>query len=199
MRQIWEKETKLTKEEVHERLEKYFTDNKYINATDEMGVLLCNASMKNRYFQIFYKEGIIRIEGWVKKGKNEQTTSDKKKDILGTDMQAFSRMFSDDGGAERSFEEENGNHAGYEMQLYLGLPKEQPRLAWVGLILAIIADFLGNARAWFVLSVVLAVVALYCSVKGSRSFKQSVAVLGMVVSMVFLLRVVKIIIMILMF
>lgn len=97
MRQIWEKETKLTKEEVHERLEKYFTDNKYINATDEMGVLLCNASMKNRYFQIFYKEGIIRIEGWVKKGKNEQTTSDKKKDILGTDMQAFSRMFSDDG------------------------------------------------------------------------------------------------------
>ena len=28
MRQIWEKETKLTKEEVHERLEKYFTDNK---------------------------------------------------------------------------------------------------------------------------------------------------------------------------
>ena len=39
MRQIWEKETKLTKEEVHERLEKYFTDNKYINATDEMGVL----------------------------------------------------------------------------------------------------------------------------------------------------------------
>lgn len=33
MRQIWEKETKLTKEEVHERLEKYFTDNKYINAT----------------------------------------------------------------------------------------------------------------------------------------------------------------------
>lgn len=164
-----------------------------------MGVLLCNASMKNRYFQIFYKEGIIRIEGWVKKGKNEQTTSDKKKDILGTDMQAFSRMFSDDGGAERSFEEENGNHAGYEMQLYLGLPKEQPRLAWVGLILAIIADFLGNARAWFVLSVVLAVVALYCSVKGSRSSKQSVAVLGMVVSMVFLLRVVKIIIMILMF
>ena len=105
-------------------------------------------------------------------------------------MQAFSRMFSDDGGAERSFEEENGNHAGYEMQLYLGLPKEQPRLAWVGLILAIIADFLGNARAWFVLSVVLAVVALYCSVKGSRSSKQSVAVLGMVVSMVFLLRVV---------
>ena len=190
MRQIWEKETKLTKEEVHERLEKYFTDNKYINAT---------ASMKNRYFQIFYKEGIIRIEGWVKKGKNEQTTSDKKKDILGTDMQVFSRMFSDDGGAERSFEEENGNHAGYEMQLYLGLPKEQPRLAWVGLILAIIADFLGNARAWFVLSVVLAVVALYCSVKGSRSSKQSVAVLGMVVSMVFLLRVVKIIIMILMF
>lgn len=86
MRQIWEKETKLTKEEVHERLEKYFTDNKYINATDEMGVLLCNASMKNRYFQIFYKEGIIRIEGWVKKGKNEQTTSDKKKDILGTDI-----------------------------------------------------------------------------------------------------------------
>ena len=83
------------------------------------------------------------------------------------------------------------------MQLYLGLPKEQPRLAWVGLILAIIADFLGNARAWFVLSVVLAVVALYCSVKGSRSSKQSVAVL--VVSMVFLLRVVKIIIMILMF
>ena len=69
--------------------------------------------------------------------------------------------------------------------------KEQPRLAWVGLILAIIADFLGNARAWFVLSVVLAVVALYCSVKGSRSSKQSVAVLGMVVSMVFLLRVVK--------
>ena len=69
------------------------TDNKYINATDEMGVLLCNASMKNRYFQIFYKEGIIRIEGWVKKGKNEQTTSDKKKDILGTDMQAFSRIF----------------------------------------------------------------------------------------------------------
>ena len=46
MRQIWEKETKLTKEEVHERLEKYFTDNKYINATDEMGVLLCNASIK---------------------------------------------------------------------------------------------------------------------------------------------------------
>ena len=174
MRQIWEKETKLTKEEVHERLEKYFTDNKYINATDEMGVLLCNASMKNRYFQIFYKEGIIRIEGSVKKGKKEQTTSD-------------------------SFEEENGNHAEYEMQLYLGLPKEQPRLAWVGLILAIIADFLGNARAWFVLSVVLAVVALYCSVKGSRSSKQSVAVLGMVVSMVFLLRVVKIIIMILMF
>ena len=32
MRQIWEKETKLTKEEVHERLEKYFTDNKYIHA-----------------------------------------------------------------------------------------------------------------------------------------------------------------------
>lgn len=96
-------------------------------------------------------------------------------------------------------EEVISNHAGYEMQLYLGLPKEQPRLAWVGLILAIIADFLGNARAWFVLSVVLAVVALYCSVKGSRSSKQSVAVLGMVVSMVFLLRVVKIIIMILMF
>ena len=93
MRQIWEKETKLTKEEVHERLEKYFTDNKYINTTDEMGVLLCNASMKNRYFQIFYKEGIIRIEGWVKKGKNEQTTSDKKKDILGTDMQAFPECF----------------------------------------------------------------------------------------------------------
>ena len=44
-----------------------------------------------------------------------------------------------------------------------------------------------------------AMVALYCSVKGSRSSKQSVAVLGMVVSMVFLLRVVKIIIMILMF
>ena len=120
MRQIWEKETKLTKEEVHERLEKYFTDNKYINATDEMGVLLCNASMKNRYFQIFYKEGIIRIEGWVKKGKNEQTTSDKKKDILGTDMQAFSRMFSDDGGAERSFEEENGNHAGYAAKAGMG-------------------------------------------------------------------------------
>ena len=40
MRQIWEKETKLTKEEVHERLEKYFTDYIYITATDEIGVRL---------------------------------------------------------------------------------------------------------------------------------------------------------------
>lgn len=55
----------------------------------------------------------------------------------------------------------------------------------------LIAVLIWGVAIWFV--------ALYCSVKGSRSSKQSVAVLGMVVSMVFLLRVVKIIIMILMF
>ena len=41
MRQIWEKETKLTKEEVHERLEKYFTDNKYIAKNNS--VCVCRA------------------------------------------------------------------------------------------------------------------------------------------------------------
>ncbi len=68
--------------------------------------------------------------------------------------------------AEQALKEENGNHAGYEMQLYLGLPKKRPK-AGMGRIDSglIIADFLGNARAWFVLSVVLAVVALYCSAR----------------------------------
>ena len=68
---------------------------------DESILLHCEGIMRKYYFQIFYKEGTLRIEGWMPKRKKERTTSSAKNDILRKQLEEFIALFIDTDGSEQ--------------------------------------------------------------------------------------------------
>lgn len=102
MRLIWEKELDLTKNQIRGRLNRYLIDHKYLHMVNDESILLhCEGIMRKYYFQIFYKEGTLRIEGWMPKRKKERTTSSAKNDILRKQLEEFIALFIDTDGSEQ--------------------------------------------------------------------------------------------------
>lgn len=183
MRQIWEKEMPLEKEEVRERLEQYLTEKKYVRKKGNESILFCyNGKIPHRYFQIFFKNGMLRIECWIPSGKKERITKRKKHDVLRENLSEFMRLFSDVEGEERVFEEEVTGYTDFECLHFPEAEKDRTDQAWIAFFLGVVTEFLAAAGVMYVVVFPFCIVSICFAVRGLRSSKIILASAGFVIS-----------------
>lgn len=192
MRLIWEKHMDLPKEEIKNRLHAYLMEKKYMRKKNDESILFYyNGKIPHRFFQIFYKEGMLHIEGWVPIiGRREGVTTRKKTDVLGDNMQEFARLFSDIKGEEQIMETKNLQHTGFEQLFFPETGVDKTKSAWAALALGFIADFFVNLGSTNILLLPLCMATIFFSVRGMRSSKIYVAMTGLMLGLRIVLKMV---------
>lgn len=192
MRLIWEKQIALTKEEIRERLHAYLLDKKYMRKKNDDSILFYyNGKIPHRFFQIFYKEGLLHIEGWVPNWRGKEgTTTGKKIDVLGDNMQEFIRIFSDVEGEEDVMEMKDLQHTGFEQWFFPETGTDKTGSAWTALVLGFIADFFANMGFSDIFLLPLCMATVFFSVRGMRSSKIYVAMTGLMLGLRLVLKMV---------
>lgn len=191
MRLVWEKHMDLTKEEMKGRLHAYLLEKKYMRKKNDNGTLFYyNGRVPHRFFQIFYKEGVLRIEGWVPKWRGEGVTTGKKVDVLGDNMQKFIRIFSDVEGEEDVMEMKDLQHTGFEQWFFPETGTDKTGSAWTALVLGFIADFFANMGFSDIFLLPFCMATVFFSVRGMRSSKIYVAMTGLMLGLRLVLKMV---------
>lgn len=193
MRLIWEKKMDLTKEEVRERLYAYLLEKKYMRKKNNNSILFYyNGKIPHRFFQIRYKEGLLRIEGWIPKWRGKEgITTGKKVDVLGDNMQEFIDLFADVEGEERIIQTDDIQRiGGFEMLFFQETARDKTKFAWAALIFGILTDFLANMGAGFICLFPLCIVTIYLSIRGMRSSRIYVAMTGLMLGLEIVLKMV---------
>jgi hypothetical protein len=188
-RQIAKINTNQSVEEVHSILQKHFEEKGYELRKYQGVPTLCRESHYGRsFFAVYYKTGILKIEGWIPSGKKELALDENiygalPKKGLKNNLDEIIKLF--DGCPYENYNSDTVsdslNNNDYILQNFNGLKSDFKQFAFLSLGLGILCFVIPLP---IIIIIIGAIGGIYYGLKGLNSTVKWAAIIGLILSAV---------------
>jgi hypothetical protein len=186
-RQIVKINTNQSAEEIHSILQKHFEEKGY-ELKKYQGILtLCRESHYGRsFFAIYFKTGVLKVEGWIPSGKKELALDNSiygalPKKGLSNNLDEIIKLF--DGCPYENYNSDTVsdslNNNDYVSQDFVGLKSNFKQFAFLSLVLGVLCFIIPLP---VILLIIGAIGGIYYGIKGLNSTVKWASIIGLILS-----------------